>query len=238
MGNILKASVKGFDFRSIWIWLSYMTLTIPVILDSGSNKNIIPKTMADKMDIKYTWSPMSVQTISKENIMVSKSIQMPVKINDIEYKINFVIADIESDFGILGLDFLEMVESLNVRKRKIYLRGNVIPFSFNRDKNPLKNVQNFTHGLNAIENNDKNDTGLSVSDVKNKEEIELDQGIAEAIEHIKDPIINKKMCNLLQKHKSIFSRSPFDVGHFKGFKVHLDLNDTTPIYQPIRPQKR
>ena len=101
-----------------------MTLTIPVILDSGSNKNIIPKTMADKMDIKYTWSPMSVQTISKENIMVSKSIQMPVKINDIEYKIDFVIADIESDFGILGLDFLEMVESLNVRKRKIYLRGN------------------------------------------------------------------------------------------------------------------
>ena len=63
--------------------------------------------------------------------------------------------------------------------------------------------------------------------------------------HFKNPRSVAKLRDILHKHKSIFSKHNYDIGHFMidGVvqKVKLSLTDTTPIvekYRMIAPQKR
>ena len=66
-----------------------------------------------------------------------------------------------------------------------------------------------------------------------------------AMLHTKDPREREKMRELLKKHRNLFSRSNYDIGHFvvsgSVQKVKLTLSDSTPIvekYRNLSPAKR
>ena len=63
--------------------------------------------------------------------------------------------------------------------------------------------------------------------------------------HTRDPSERAKVRELLKKHRNLFSRSNYDIGHFvidgEIQKVKLTLSDTTPIvekYRSLSPAKR
>ena len=63
--------------------------------------------------------------------------------------------------------------------------------------------------------------------------------------HTRDPVEREKVRKLLQKHRNLFSKSNYDIGHFmvggEIQKVKLTLSDTTPIvekYRSLSPSKR
>ena len=66
-----------------------------------------------------------------------------------------------------------------------------------------------------------------------------------AMLHTKDPQEREKMRKLLKKHRDLFSKSNYDIGHFcvggSVQKVKLTLSDSTPIvekYRNLSPAKR